>query len=306
MKKVMLLFVLALAPLMFFGCGSSEYAVDGEFTAYQTGEHAEAPMVTMVTVTIEEGEIVSYYIDARQGEWVEGTPVWNEQTKKELEEDYGMDDYSDAERDWYLQAEDIEAYWLENGVDSLELETDEDGYIQNVSGVTIKDGGYSELAQEAVELAKAGKTNAVICGQGHSGPDLSSVELTLDEDGNVTDIVFDVLQSSYDETEETFAWNDQTKQELGDDYGMKGVGNGYDFVDGAWVESDEKAELEWYEQAELISDYVLENGYDEDLQAVGGRGGSLDGETLVDGLAGVTIHSGTFYDLLHKAYDKIG
>lgn len=300
----MLLFVLALAPLMFFGCGSSEYGVDGEFTAYEIGEHAEAPMVTMVTVTIEDGEIVEYYIDARQGKWDDGAPVWNEETKKELGDDYGMVEYGDASAEWYVQAEDIEAYWLENGVDALELETDEDGYITNVSGVTIKDGGYSDLAQEAVDLAKEGTVQAVICGQGNSGPDLSSVELTLDENGEVTDIVFDVLQSSYDADEETFTWNDKTKQELGDDYGMKGAG-GYEFQDGEWV-SEGECTLEWYEQAELVSDYVLENGYDEDLQALQGRGGSLDGDTLVDGLAGVTIHSGTFYDLLHKAYDKIG
>ena len=45
---------------------------------------------------------------------------------------------------------------------------------------------------------------------------------------------------------------------------------------------------EWHEQAEIIQNYVIAH-YDTKLKPVGGRGGSLDGTTLIDDFAGVTI-----------------
>ncbi|PKK94799.1 MAG: hypothetical protein CVV60_04610 [Tenericutes bacterium HGW-Tenericutes-5] len=321
MKKLFTLFVALLTLVVVAGCNGNttvaptteaptteeprEFAADGEFTAYLVGVHSNAPMVTTVTVTIENDEIVGFYIDARQGvdtqtagtETPDDTSddtwsyVWNEMTKKELGDDYGMVQFGGAIAEWYEQAALIEAYWLANGYDSVTANS-ETNVIDNVSGVTIKDGGYTTLAAEAVQLAKDGKMQAIYC----SADDLYIATMMVNAEGEFTDLLIDVLQGS--PTGATFAWNTQTKQELGDDYGMKGVGGGYTFVDGAWVSSGSTAVLEWYEQVALITDYVTENGWNEDLAALAQRGGTIDGTTLIDDLAGVTIRSGSYYTLL--------
>ncbi|AUD63043.1 hypothetical protein BK010_05360 [Tenericutes bacterium MO-XQ] len=253
MKKVFLLLILAVATFTLFGCNSSEYKVDGEFLAYEVSIHRNAPMVTMVSVTIEDGEVVAFNIDARQGRatQTEGADTtedtsddkwsytWNAKTKKELGDDYGMVANGGAIAEWYEQAALIEAYMLENGVDSVEV--DADTVITNITGVTIKDGGYTALAAEALELAKAGKFQAVYC----TSDDLVIATMMVDEKGVATDLVLDVLQGRPDGA--TFAWRDQTKQELGLEYGMK---------DASTIGK------EWFEQADAIAAYVFENGAD--------------------------------------------
>jgi hypothetical protein len=199
--------------------------------------------------------------------------------------------------EWYVQAELIEAYWLANGFDSVTV--DGDNVIDNVSGVTVKDGNYIELAAAAVQLAKDGLMQAIYC----TGDDLYIAKMTVAADGTYSELIIDVLQGSPDGG--TFAWRAETKQELGDDYAMKGVGGGYTFVDGAWVSSGSPAELEWYEQVALITDYVMENGWNEDLAALAQRGGTIDGTTLLDDLAGVTIRSGSYYTLLAELFSKL-
>ncbi|MDD3128977.1 MAG: hypothetical protein PHF05_05955 [Candidatus Izemoplasmatales bacterium] len=311
MKKLYVLFVALITLVVVAGCnGTREFAADGEFTAYLESIHSNTPMVTTVTVTIENDEIVGYYIDARQGNVVHDdkgtaedasddtwTYSWKDKTKKELGDDYNMVEFGGAISEWYVQAELIEAYWLENGVDSVTV--NDDNVIDNVTGVTIKDGSYRALAAEAVQLAKDGKMQAVYC----TSDDLYIATMTVDAKGDFSDLKLDVLQGNPDG--DTFAWKDKTKQELGDEYGMAGVGDGYKFEDGAWVASGEKAELEWFEQAKLITDYVEANGWNKDLQAVEARGGSLDGTTLIDDLAGVTIRSQSYYDLLEVLFSKL-
>ncbi|XMB72835.1 hypothetical protein RJI07_02735 [Mycoplasmatota bacterium WC30] len=318
MKKVFLLLIAAVSTLLIVGCTNSELIVDGKFTAYEVSVHSNAPQLTYVTVTVENGQIVTYDIDVKQGTVTmsdDEVPVysyaWNEMTKKELADDYNMKSYGTRyelvegtwveqtgekpENEWYEQANLIEEYLLENGADSVETI---EGRISNVAGVTIKDGGYLALALEAVELAKAGKFQALLC----ASDDLYIASMNMDSKGEFTNLMIDVLQGDPDG--ETFAWNVKTKQELGDDYGMKGIGSEYEFVGGEWVSSDEKTSLEWYEQANLITDYIETNGWDENLAAIAGRGGTIDGTTLIDDLAGVTVHSQTLYDLLSELFDK--
>ncbi len=253
MKKVFLLLMLAVATFTLFGCKSSEYKVDGEFLAYEVGIHRNAPMVTMVSVTIEDGEVVAFNIDARQGRatQTEGADTtedtsddkwsytWNEKTKKELGDDYGMVANGGAIAEWYEQAALIEAYMLENGVDSVEVDADE--VITNITGVTMKDGGYTALAAEALELAKEGKFQAVYC----SNDDLVIATMMVDAKGVATDLVLDVLQGK--PAQDTFEWAPKSKQELGLDYGMKDAS---------------EIGKEWFEQADAIAAYVFENGAD--------------------------------------------
>ena len=243
MKKVFLLLILAVATFTLFGCNSSEYKVDGEFLAYEASVSHNAPQVVMVTVTIEDGEIVGYNIDTRQGNKVQNedeswTFSWKEMTKKELGDDYGMAT-EDGQLEWYEQAEALEAHWLENGV-SID-EVDAEGNTDAVTGVTVTVDTYYELALEAIDLAKEGKFQAVYC----TADDLVSATMMVDEKGVATDLVLDVLQGS--PTGETFAFRDKTKQELGLEYGMKDAS---------------EIGKEWFEQAEAIAAYVLDNGAD--------------------------------------------
>lgn len=315
MKKVFALLFVAIAALSLAACGEKEYKVDGEFTAFQEGVNGNAQMVTTVTVKIEKGKIVSYYIDALQGKRTEvaGDPVtytftWNEKTKKELGYGYRMHDgartmteteyiaYLDEndKLEWFEQAELIEAKWLADGVESV---TVANGLIDNVAGVTIKDGSYTKLAKEAVELAKAGKFQAIYT----SGTDLYFASMNVDSKGKVTNLVIDTLQSKI--VDNVLVWNEKSKQELGADYGMKDIGPGYKLVDGAWV-ADGKCDTEWNDQVAVISNYIMENGYVA-LKSVNGRGVSLDGTTLIDGTAGVTINTNNYYSVLKALFDKV-
>ena len=203
--------------------------------------------------------------------------------------------------EWDVQAERIEAFWLENGVDSV---TVKDGVIDNVTGVTIKDGGYLALAKEAVELAKEGKFQAIYC----SGTDLYSAHMVVTPKGKVESLMLDTLQMNRASTTSgTFQWNAKTKQELGDAYGMKGSGDGFKFENGAWVQTTgTKATHEWFEQANTITDWIIANGYDSALKSVGERGVSLNGTSLVDGTSAVTIKTDGYFTVLKSLFDFAG
>jgi major membrane immunogen (membrane-anchored lipoprotein) len=316
MKKVLVLLFAVVMSLVLLGCNNSEYQVDGTFTAYSVSVHSNAPQVTYVSVTIEDGKIVGYDIDVRQGSVDEtgDSPVysWNESTKKELGDEYGMTSYGpkyelvdgawvvtegeNSEYEWYEQAEMIEDFWLNNGVEATETI---DGRFSNIAGVTISDSSYSSLALKALELAVAGRFQAILC----SADDLYIASMNYSSKGEVTNLMLDVLQGK--PTAEGFAWSDKTKQELGDDYGMKLYGDRYEFTEGTWAVVDGETSLyEWYEQANMITDYVEANGWDGTLAPIGGRSGSLDGTTVIDDLAGVTVRTQTLYDVLALLFDK--
>ena len=294
MKKIILLFFVVFASITLFGCEKSEYQVDGEFLAYAVSIHSNSPMVTSVTVTIEDGKIAGYYIDARQGvdtklagadgildtaddTW---TYVWNTMTKKELGDDYNMVENGGAISEWYVQAALIEDYLLANGFDSVTV--DAELLITNVAGVTIKDGGYLALAAEALELAKEGKFQAIYC----TADDLVTASMIVSSKGVVSELVLDTLQGK--PVAGTFAWATQSKQQLGDAYGMATV----------------EGQLEWYEQANAITAYVLENGWSSEIKPVSDRGISLNGTTNL--ITGVTIKTSGYISVLSSLFGYAG
>ena len=262
-----------------------EFVLDGEFTAYSVGIHSNAPMVTMVTVTIEDDEIAGYYIDARQGKATQtaGTETpddtsddtwsyaWNELTKKELGDDYGMVENGGAIAEWDEQAALIEAYILENGTEAVEVDAEE--VITNITGVTIKDGGYIALAAEALELAKEGKFQAVYC----SADDLVIATMMVDDKGVASDLVLDVLQGK--PAQDTFEWAPKSKQELGLDYGMKDAS---------------PISKEWYEQADAIAAYVFENGADS-IQ--------VDDTGHISNITGATVRNSGYSQVFALLFD---
>ncbi|MFO7968960.1 MAG: hypothetical protein R6U15_02470 [Candidatus Izemoplasmatales bacterium] len=324
MKKLLMVLFVAFLVLGFAACNgddttetdetteqtteATEFKVDGEFMAFEIGEHYGAPMITSVTVTVEDGEIVDYFIDALQsdGETLE----WNENTKKELGYDYKMHYNAYSETDdtptmaeyetwldendkleWFEQAELIEEYWLENGFDSVDVV---DGEIDNVAGVTVSDGGYTTLAAEAVQQAKDGITKAYSVSVHYGAPQVVWATLDLDDNGDIEELVIDTLQSTVDEG--TFAWNDNTKQELGYDYKMH-YGT-YSETDDTptmaeyetWLEDNDK--LEWFEQVNMITDYIEENGWESSFN-------------VQDSVAGVTVTTNAYETVLEAVFAKV-
>lgn len=306
MKKMLGMFFVVLLGFVLMSCGEKEYPIDGEYLAYELSVSRNAPQVVFVTVTIEDGEIASYHIDTRQGtrsgDGTEASPyvfAWNQQTKVELGNDYGMKANSEIDKEWFEQAAALEAFWLENGLDAVE--TDAEGYVDNVTGATFRDS-YTAVAKQALEHAKAGRFVSIYA----SGTDLYTAEMVLKTNGDIESLVLDVRQSTRSTTAGTFEWNQNTKQQLGDDYGMKGVGGGYTFENGTWVSSGNQASLEWYEQVNLITQYVMDNGWSNNLSAIDSRGGSVDGTTLIDELAGATIRTGGYYTVLRELFEFAG
>ncbi|HOW37775.1 MAG TPA: hypothetical protein P5154_03125 [Candidatus Izemoplasmatales bacterium] len=345
MKKFLLALSLVFVAVLLVACDTTtttsttaapvavEFPVDGEFTAYSVTVSSNKPQVTMVTVTIEGGEITDIFIDCRQGTRTNnGTTeapnyvfAWNAQTKKQLGYGYkmfynsqyvptladpqtatleGYQAWMEGQtvyKEWFQQAELIEAYLLENGVDSAM--TTKAGKFSNVAGVTVSNSEYTKLAQEAVDLARMGKFQTFVC----SGTDFYFASMIINNLGQVTNLKLDTLQATKDAVAGTFVWNGFSKQELGDNYGMKGVGAAYVYASGAWTASETaKTSLEWHEQADLITNWVMANGNNANLQSIADRGVSLNGTTLVDGLAGVTIKTNTYLQLIDQLYAAWG
>ena len=294
MKKLIAFFFVALLALSLAACKEREYPIDGVFLGYEVTVSRNAPQVTFVTVTVEDGEITAYDIDVRQGvrtntgteEAPNYTFAWNAKTKKELGDDYGMKDSSEIGKEWWEQAEAIEAFWLENGVDAM-THNAETNAIDNITGVSIKDA-YTVAANLALANAKAGKFVSIYC----SGSDLYSAEMTLTDKGEIDTLVLDVLQANKDKVAGTFAWKDQTKQELGYAYGMHKTASGTtteaEYI--AWLEANDK--LEWFEQANLITADIIANGW------------STTASENVP--AGVTITSTGYYAVLATLFGYAG
>ena len=144
------------------------YPCDGEFSAFEASLNYGAPMYTMVTVKIENDEVVSFYIDALQSKKnAAGTNYdWNAKSKKELGYLYGMHNTNNADAgyerqdlsteeglaayqaylteqeklEWFEQANMITAYALENGLEGLvmdEVTKKLDGSVEALAGVSV-------------------------------------------------------------------------------------------------------------------------------------------------------------------------
>ena len=358
MKKFFAVLVLAVAAIALVACGGdskSEYKHDGVFRAFTANSSQKAPQIVWVEVTIENGEIAGYNLDTIQSGLVikenkegdeKAVVAWNEKTKKELKEDYGMagKPYSpkyelqdgewievegeNCELEWYEQAELIEKAWLERGVEeasttTLDNEEEPRPRFDSIAGVTIADDDYKETALKALENAKEGKFLEFKWNDNDGAPQIVWVTKTLDENNALKEMEIDTLQSETSITEEekegevqkvaNFKWNPKSKQELKDEYGMAGkpYSPKYELQDGEWVKVEGKnCELEWYEQANLITDYIVENGYTKKLVTIGvdeegnERGVALDGEDApIEVLAGVTIKTADYLDLINKLFE---
>ncbi len=237
---------------------------------------------TIVAVTVDkDGKIVECIIDAAQTKInfdATGklkTDLKAEfKTKDELGDNYGMKKASTIGKEWYEQAAALAKYVTGKTVDEVKgIKLSDDGKAADAdlsTSVTVSISGYIDAIEKAVknskELgAKAGDKLGLgvvtnIAKSKDAGDKDGVAEayssygvVTVDNTGKITSATIDASQ-----TDVTFSANgkitsdlkakNMTKNELGDEYGMKKASS---------------IGKEWYEQAAALSKYVTGKTLDE-------------------------------------------
>lgn len=329
-KKALLLVVLTVVAVVGTACKARTFKADGVYTAFLPEIHKDGPQVTSVSVTIKNDKIEKFFIDCvqntktvtevkdKEGNVTETKVAFafNEKSKKELGYEYGMhqptsgvsaEEFKTAEGlekykkylkdnnklEWFEQAELIEKALVEKGVDGITK--NDKNVIDNVTGVTVKDGNYTTLAKEAVELAKKGKTHVFLT----SKTNIVWVTAEVDKKGKFTSLELNTLQGAV--ANDKFTWNAENKQQKGYKYGMHNPrSGGYDLNTDQGLADykqylKDNNKLEWFEQAKLITDFVLVNGVDA-LKV------SEDKVSGVDALTKVSISAGDYQKVLTELY----
>jgi len=274
---------------------------------------------TIVAVTVDEnGKIANCAIDSAQtkinfsnsGEIV--TPIDKEFVgKQELGEEYGMVVASSIGKEWNEQATALSNYVIGKTVEEVKgIAVNEEGTPMEselTSSVTMHISNYIAGIEKAVNQAKNLGASAddqlgigVITtidrskdatteeeGQTQAYSNIAAV--SFNNEGVITSCIIDAVQSNVNFNREGKITSDlsispKTKNELGDDYGMKAVSG---------------IGKEWYEQADAFAKYVVGKTIDEV------KGISLDEEgtpTESELTSSVTIHVGPFIAVIEKAY----
>ena len=288
MKRILSVFLVLIAVLTLVACGEKEeprtYMADGQYTAFVAHDNYGKPQLTWVTVTIENDEIKSFYIDQLQSN---SASEWKSQTKKELKFGYRMhgqydlseDDYvaylrAEGKLEWHEQADLIEKHFLT----TLDVTTDSEGKIQGITNVSIADNQYIALAKQAVENAKAGIVNTFKAGIYDGSAIVTSAQAKVNAEGKIVEVKVDELQSTV--TEGAFKWNAQTKQQLGYKYGMHQYTAGIyaNLKDDANAEAlaqytawvAENGKLEWFQQVDALAAAWLGGANVSDISTVSG------------------------------------
>jgi major membrane immunogen (membrane-anchored lipoprotein) len=248
-----------------------------------------------VIVTVKGGKITDAY-------WG-GTNFVPQGDKRILSEngEYGMVAYGGAQSYWYEQAEAAEAWLIENQDPTAfeDLYTDEEGHTDALT----TDGGASvsihvvefftlaeqALASDPIPAGEYGDTPVVTAKGEPSDNGWQELAEFIVVNGTIVAVDFDALYSKELITEGDDAnaqyfvvdgdkATPQSKDQLKEAYGMSAAGS----------------ELEWYQQAELLEQYVLEN---QTIYPVTDDG-------YADGVTGVSIHANGFQELFNEAFGK--
>lgn len=291
MKKLLSFFFVGLLIFVLVACQpeeenppiletEKEYVYNGTFTAFRESFNRGNPQLSWVSVTVEDGEIVSFYIDEVQtnaSKSAENVYSWNSKTKKQLKEDYNMIVASPIGKEWYEQADFLEKYFLEHAPEFVEM--DADGYPTNddlITGTTMIVSTYVELALEAIANWKQGKYTALEYSMNNPTQfQFTWVDLKVEE-GKVSEFYIDTIQSNRKTAENEFSWN-KSKKVLKEDYNMivaSPIGR------------------EWFEQAETLEEYFLENPISDVL---------MDSEGYAQNVTGVSMKTPTYVKLAIRA-----
>lgn len=272
---------------------------------------------TVVAVLVDQdGKILDIKIDSAQTKInfsAEGKLTTDLATvfksKQELGTEYGMGKVSTIGKEWNEQATALAEYVVGKTVEEIKgIAVTEEGAPTDAdlaASVTIKIGGYVAAIEKAVSNAQdLGAKVGDTLGLGVSTDIAKSKDaaeedglaqaysnyaaITFDADGKITSSLIDASQGNINFSKEGKITSDltvaqQTKQELGDDYGMKKAST---------------IGKEWFEQANAFAAYVVGKTVDEV------KGIAVDAEGVAsdaDLVSSVTVHIGPYIGVIEKA-----
>ncbi|MPM77800.1 hypothetical protein SDC9_124808 [bioreactor metagenome] len=293
MKRRILLVVMALILVvsMFAGCSAAKYK-DGVY--YAIGEPSN-DWRDFVVVTVEKGKITDAY-------WG-GVNTVPQGDKRVVSENGGYDmvAYGGAKSQWYEQAKACED-WLIKNQDPAKFDSlysDAEGRTAALTtdtgaSVSIHVKGFftlvaQALASEPVPAGQYGETRVVTAMGEPSEQGWKDLAEFIVVNGTIVAANYDALytkeyvaegenaNAQYFKVDGDTA-TAQSKDQLKEAYGMTAAGSA----------------LEWYQQAQLLEEYIVKN---QTIFAVNADG-------YADGIAGVSVHAIGFYTLFNQAFGK--
>ncbi len=293
MKRRILLVVMALILVvsMLAGCSAAKYK-DGVY--YAIGEPSN-DWRDFVVVTVEKGKITDAY-------WG-GVNTVPQGDKRVVSENGGYDmvAYGGAKSQWYEQAKACED-WLIKNQDPAKFDSlysDAEGRTAALTtdtgaSVSIHVKGFftlvaQALASEPVPAGQYGETRVVTASGEPSEQGWKDLAEFIVVNGTIVAANYDALytkeyvaegenaNAQYFKVDGDTA-TAQSKDQLKEAYGMTAAGSA----------------LEWYQQAQLLEEYIVKN---QTIFAVNADG-------YADGIAGVSVHAIGFYTLFNQAFGK--
>ncbi len=293
MKKKVLFIMIALVLMvsMFAGCSAGKYK-DGVY--YASGEVSN-DWRPYVVVTVEKGKITEAYWSA--------TNVVPQGDKKVISENGGYDmvTYAGAKSQWYEQAKAAEA-WLVKNQDPAKFESlysDAEGHTAALTtdtgaSVSIHVSEFftlaaKALASEPVAAGQYGETRVVTAAGEPSEQGWKDLAEFIVVNGTIVFANYDAIYSN-----EYVAEGDNSNAKYFSVDGDKATALSKDQLKEAYGMTAAGSALEWYQQAELLEQYVVDN---QTIFAVNADG-------YADGIAGVSVHAIGFYSLFNQAFGK--
>jgi len=218
--------------------------------------------------------------------------------KQELGEDYGMVVGSSIGKEWNEQATALSNYVIGKTIEEVK------GITLNEEGVPTESELTSSVTMHVAENVGAAADDKLGIGlittidmsrdvtaeaDGRAQAYSNIAAVTFNHEGVITSCFIDAVQSNVDFNQEGKITSDlsitpKTKNELGDDYGMKvasAIGK------------------EWYEQADAFANYVI----GKTIEEVKGIALNEEGVPTESELtSSVSIHVGPFIEVVEKAY----
>lgn len=271
----------------------------------------------VVAVTVDqEGKIVKAAIDTAQTKInfsnegkITSDVSEDYKSKQELGPEYGMKGASSLGREWNEQANALAEYVVGKTLEEVKgITVDESGVPTEVdltSSVTIKVSSYIEAIEKAMNNAQYLGAEAedklglgietTIAKSKDAGEEDGLAQAysnytatTFDADGVITSSIIDASQANVNFDAEGKITSDLTapvltKNELGEDYGMKGVSD---------------IGKEWNEQADAFSKYVVGKTIEEVTGLSVDESGHATEEDLT---SSVTVGIGSFQYIIEEA-----
>lgn len=320
MKKILAVGLASVLALSFAACSKggndTEGTSENNAATVKTGLAVVSSIseVKETTLTIDsvaaavlvdaDGKIVQVKIDEAQTKpdlAQDNGNVTDLRTKLEKQDDYGMKGVSPIGKEWYEQVSAFETWATGKTADEVKAGTGEDGYATDAdlkAGCTINVAGFVTAVSNAV--AGAQDMGAVAddtlkltiktekyyeSNETNLQYDSNYAAVTTDANGKITSCLIDASQAKCSMADGKFTVAEgtfQSKKELKENYGMKGVS---------------PIGKEWYEQAAAFEKWAIGKTADEVKAGVGTDGYATDADLK----AGCTITVSTIAETVATA-----